>query len=77
MLFLKATKTFKQQNSLSTNFVIGKLDVMNVKMTNPCEYYPSLNMNEKCRFFLYFDNTSFIFIQNNNTFFIFFVQMKS
>lgn len=49
MLFLKATKTFKQQTSLSTDFVIGKMEVLNVQMTNPCENYPSLNMDEKCR----------------------------
>jgi len=55
MLFLKATKTFKQHTSLSTNFIIGKLDVLNVKMTNPCENYPSLNMDEKCRsIFIFF-----------------------
>ncbi|KAL5244270.1 hypothetical protein ACI65C_011680 [Semiaphis heraclei] len=47
MLFLKATNTFKQHNSLSTKFIVGKLDVLNVKMTNPCENYPSLNMDEK------------------------------
>lgn len=49
MLFLKATKTFKKHPSLSTDFIIGKMEVLNVQMTNPCENYPSLNMDEKCR----------------------------
>jgi len=48
MLFLKAKKTFKHDTHLSTNFTFGKLEVLNVQMTNPCENYPSLNMDEKC-----------------------------
>lgn len=48
MLFLKAKKTFKQDTHLSTNFTFGKLEELNVQMTNPCENYPSLNMDEKC-----------------------------
>lgn len=47
MLFLKAKKTFKHDTHLSTNFTFGKLEVLNVQMTNPCENYPSLNMDEK------------------------------
>jgi len=49
MLFLKATKTFKQHTSSSKNFIIGKMEVLNVQMTNPCENYPLLNMDEKCK----------------------------
>ncbi|CAI6370437.1 unnamed protein product [Macrosiphum euphorbiae] len=47
MLFLKATNTFKQNTSLSTDSIIGKMEVLNVQLTNPCENYPSLNMEEK------------------------------
>lgn len=47
MLFLKATKTFTQNTSLPTDLIIGKMEVLNVQMTNPCENYPSLNMDEK------------------------------
>ncbi|CAI6374628.1 unnamed protein product [Macrosiphum euphorbiae] len=47
MLFLKATKTFQQNTSLSADSIIGKMEVLNVQLTNPCENYPSLNMEEK------------------------------
>ena len=49
MLFLKATKTFQQNTSPSADPIIGKMEVLNVQLTNPCENYPSLNMEEKCR----------------------------
>lgn len=45
MLFLKAKRTVK---SISTDYVIGTLDELNVHMLRPCENYPSLNMDEKC-----------------------------
>lgn len=48
MLFLKAKKYTKYPNNLSTNLVVGILKQLNVHMTNPCEDYPSLNMDERC-----------------------------
>lgn len=73
MLFLKATKTFKQHISLSTKFIIGKLKMLNVQMTNPCEKYPSLNMDERCKVLLYFLNISLILIRTRTKLFVYHV----
>lgn len=48
MQFLKATKLSKGQKIIKNNSIIGMLDILNVHLENPCEKYPSLNMDEKC-----------------------------
>lgn len=50
MLFMKATKLAvkrrRPKNPVVT--VDGRLEVLNVHLTNVCEDYPSLDMDEKC-----------------------------
>lgn len=48
MLFLKGKKHTKHSHNLSMNFVKGTMEMLEVTLANPCEDYPSLNMNEKC-----------------------------
>lgn len=48
MQFLKAAKLAKGQKIINNNSIIGTLDNLNVHLSNPCERYPSLNMDEKC-----------------------------
>lgn len=48
MQFLKTTKLSKGQKIIKNNSIIGTLDILNIHLANPCENYPSLNMDEKC-----------------------------
>ncbi|VVC33523.1 Hypothetical protein CINCED_3A023777 [Cinara cedri] len=47
MLFLKAINNNEYLNSLSMNFTNEPMKMLNVLLLNPCEDYPSLNMDEK------------------------------
>lgn len=49
MLFKKNKKTTKH----SKHEVTETLKELNVYLTNPCEEYPSLNMDEKCELMIF------------------------
>lgn len=50
MLFLKSKDyTPNVSHNLSMNSIAGTMNTLNVHMINPCEDYPSLNMDEKCQ----------------------------
>lgn len=50
MLFMKATKLAVKRRRPKNPVVAvdGRLEVLNVHLTNACEDYPSLDMDEKC-----------------------------
>lgn len=49
MLFLKAKDCITDNSyNLSMYPITGTMNMLNVHMINPCEDYPSLNMDEKC-----------------------------